>query len=81
LYAAADVFAFGLVAYEVLTGRAAFETPAVLVARGGRALPKPAPIEAEALGVSTREAILACLSEDPRGRPSARRVCEALDAA
>jgi serine/threonine protein kinase len=81
LDAAADVFAFGLLAYEVLTGRVAFETPAVLVAAAGRLLPTPAPIENAALGVAARNAIRACLSEDPKGRPSARRICEALGAA
>jgi serine/threonine-protein kinase len=80
LDAAADVFAFGLLAYEVLTGHRAFETPAVVVARTGRPLPKPAPIAGTALGVGAQEAILACLEKDPKGRPTARRICEALGA-
>jgi hypothetical protein len=37
--------------------------------------------EGGVIGMAAREAILACLSEDPRGRPSARRICEALGAA
>jgi hypothetical protein len=53
----------------------------VLVAAAGRLLPTPAPIENAALGVAARNAIRACLSEDPKGRPSARRICEALGAA
>lgn len=74
------MFAFGILAYEVLTGRDPFETPAVLLALARKPLPAPAPIEDAVFSGPARDVVLACLSEDPKGRPSARRVCEALDA-
>jgi serine/threonine protein kinase len=80
LDAAADVFAIGVLAYEVLTGRAPFPTLPVLLARAGRPLPPPASIEDAAVGARACAAILACLAEDPRNRPSARSVLEALGA-
>jgi len=79
LDAAADVFAFGVMAYEVLTGRAPFETPAVLMALAGRPLPAVLPIQEGALQGAGRDALVACLSEDPKSRPSARSVHDALD--
>ncbi len=77
--AAADVFAFGILAYEVLTGRAPFSTHPVLLARAGRPLPAPAPID-DARAAPLRATVLACLAEDPRSRPSAPTICEALGA-
>jgi hypothetical protein len=62
---AADVFAFGLIAYEMVSGRVPFAAPPVLEVMAGRAVPEPAPV-AGALGTT----IAACLSIDPAKRPS-----------
>ena len=78
LDAAADVFAFGILAYEVLTGRAPFETLPVLLARAGLPLPQPASIDAAAVGSMVRDVVVACLAEEPKRRPNARSLCEAL---
>jgi hypothetical protein len=55
-----------------------FPTLPVLLARAGRPLPPPASIKDAGAGTPVREMVLACLAEDPKSRPRARSVCEAL---
>jgi hypothetical protein len=76
--APADIFAFGVLAYEAITGRPPFSVAPVLLALGGQSLPVAAPIENATIEAKVRDCILACLSEDPATRPTARRVREAL---
>ena len=78
--AAADMFAFGILAYEVLTGRPPFGTPPVLAILTGQPIAQPAPMHDGGVDGAAREVVLTCLALDPRRRPSARRVCEALGA-
>lgn len=70
--APADVFAFGILACEMLTGRAPFATPPVFLAMSGQPLP------AIELGEKVPTVVLACLAEDPAKRPTMRALGEAL---
>jgi serine/threonine protein kinase len=77
LLAAADVFAFGVLAYEMLTGRTPFQTPAVLMSLAGQRLTDPEPVDAK-VGAALRDLVLSCLAEDPKARPSSHRISEVL---
>jgi Protein tyrosine and serine/threonine kinase len=78
---AADVFAFGLLACEMLTGDHAFgdELP-VHAALDGRGCPMARPIRGTA-GVSDRVAVSleTCLMEDPLRRPSIQEIMSVLE--
>jgi serine/threonine-protein kinase len=69
---ATDIFAFGIVAYEMLTGRGPFAMPPVIVAMAGHELPPPAAIACEV--------VLRCMCSDPRARPAAQELVDALSA-
>jgi hypothetical protein len=69
--AAADMFAFGIVAYEVLTGRAPFPMPPILVAMAGLTLPQPS---MDGIPEPVAKWICDCLAVDPKQRPSAGAV-------
>jgi len=71
--AAADIYAFGIVAYEMLTGRSPFAAPPVLLAMVGQAVPVPTPIDHPAEAV-----VLACLRSAPRERPGIEEVITGL---
>jgi len=71
-----DLYALGLVLYELFTGRKAYERPAVF--RRGRPEPPP-PLGIDGLDLGVERAILACLESDPHDRPgSAAEVAAAL---
>jgi hypothetical protein len=71
--ASADLFAFGLIAYELLTGARAFEAPPVMLAMAHQPVKAPA-LAAPSVSPSLRAVLERCLSEDPALRPSAREV-------
>ena len=71
---AADVFAFGLIAYEMLNGESAFDAPPVLLAR---VLP-PAPAFTPVIGAVVAAALTKCLAKDPNLRPTACELADAL---
>jgi len=78
---ATDVFAFGVMAYEMLAGAAPFaDSPAMMRLRGE---PLVAPSFARAcpsLGARVAALLRACLAEDPEARPGARDLAAALHA-
>jgi hypothetical protein len=76
---ASDLFAFGILAHELLTGAAPFATPPVLLALTGQDVPRPARIDREGLSASAADAIGACLAAAPADRPTARALLTALD--
>lgn len=75
-HASADVFSFGVLAYEALSGRSPFAKPPVTYVRAGQPLPEPSPLD----GVpdSVAKLVLACLCADPAGRPTSMGLAEAL---
>jgi hypothetical protein len=73
---AADIYAFGIVAYEMLTGRSPFAIPPVLLAMAGQSPPLPSPIDHPAGAV-----VLACLRAAPRERPDIHEVITELQGA
>jgi predicted Ser/Thr protein kinase len=74
--AAVDVFAFGVMAYEVLGGVAPFKVPPVLDVMSGRSLPKPATLAIASAAIA--DVIERALSAEPSLRPTAEEVATAF---
>ncbi len=68
--APADMYAFGLMAYEVLSGKAAFATPPIYAALAGTTPPPPAPLPAD-VPAALAAKVLQCLATRPDDRPTA----------
>lgn len=66
----ADVFAFGIMACEMLAGTAPFTMPPVLLALAGQPVKAEAPAFGPEVGATLRAALVACLEEEPSKRPT-----------
>jgi serine/threonine protein kinase len=73
---AADVFSFGVLAYQLLTGQRPFAEPPVLTVADGRKLPPELDLELDGIPIGLRATLRACLSLDPEARPGAARLVE-----
>ncbi|HYP06867.1 MAG TPA: serine/threonine-protein kinase [Bryobacteraceae bacterium] len=79
--AASDLYSLGLIAYELFTGRRAFEGESIMDLLHAQESTAPVPITSAAPDVdsSVEQAVLRCLDPDPRMRPAgARSVVAAL---
>ncbi|WP_323137414.1 serine/threonine-protein kinase [Paraliomyxa miuraensis] len=75
---AADVFSFGVLAHQLLTGERPFAEPPVIMVAEGRALPSELDVDLERVPLGMREVIRSCLRLDPEGRPTAAHLAEVL---
>jgi serine/threonine-protein kinase len=79
---AADMFAFGVMAYEILAGRRPFAEPPVLAMLTGRAAvwPEPLRVTDPTIPAPLSDLVDACMAHAPDRRPTARQTRERLAA-
>ncbi|MEO5730147.1 MAG: protein kinase, partial [Byssovorax sp.] len=75
-----DIFSFGVMAYEVLTGTLPFDEPPLVMAARSRGLLQVKPLDTMCPGLPSALARLLerCLSLDPETRPTAIKLSDAL---
>jgi serine/threonine-protein kinase len=80
VHASVDVYAFGIMAHELLVGRPPFRDPLFVRAVHGRSLPPPASLAVARprLDRQVAECVDRCLSLDPKARPTAQETARVL---
>lgn len=77
---ASDLFALGLLAYELLSGRNAFEQAPLFIALSRRHLPSVAPLPS-AVPPAVANLVMRSLAEKPEARPSIDEFADAFSRA
>lgn len=80
LETSADVFALGIMAYEMLTGRPPFAVPLFALAMARQPSPSPPPIGDARVSAELRSLLLSCVDGDPTKRPRVRTLLAAINA-
>ena len=77
---AVDVFSFGVLAYQLLTGVRPFTEPAAFAVLDGRPVPEPPPLTdgCPSLEPHLAARLLRCLEMDPAARPTPAEIAAAL---
>lgn len=78
---AADLFAFGVMAYELWNGEVPFPMPLFLVPESQRGAHRPGELNPAVTDPMVRALLRSCLSGDPHSRPTAEELVTALEAA
>jgi len=79
MHPSADIFSFGVLAHQLLTGRLPHAVPPILARRSRSALPVVQLAElGRDLPVELGRVLASCLKADPGERPTARRLLELL---
>jgi serine/threonine protein kinase len=72
------MFAFGILAYEMLAGRPPFGSPPCWLALSGQPLPEPARLTGADIPRSLGDVVVRCLAEAVAERPDVRAVLSAM---
>jgi serine/threonine protein kinase len=75
----ADVFSFGVMAYELFAGKPPFPTPLVFLALADAAMPETPTFEGIVADAKVREVLRECLAVDPERRPSAEKLAGVIE--
>lgn len=77
-----DVFALGVMAYEILTGKRPFNVPPIFLGMEGQALPRPGGLrQVKSLDAAVVAVLERALTANPEARPTAREIADTISSA